>query len=328
MAKDNMLLGFARGKVGDLVFYRHLGNQVTRARNSAPANPRTARQGVQRSILKTVSNFYALTSEIADHSFEGVNSGAACQAEFQRANLRLLRDFVLNSGVNLSDPNSILASQVTNFATKDMNFPLFNSYIMSKGSLQNLNYSWAANNPVLTYEGTALPSEPTYQQFIDAFALQRGDQLTFMWFYGQDDDNEEAGKIKGLEISRIILEPANGLMTTKLWTGGEAGGDPFVIGSPNPANTGRIFMDASTNGEVVVAPDFGALGNTGSSRAGIAFCAILSRRVGSSWKRSTQQLISRSGLDISLDEWFLGDAAASFMNPDASSPLYLNQATD
>lgn len=43
-----MLLGYARGKVGSLVFARRKGEQITRARNFAPANPRTNAQMTQR----------------------------------------------------------------------------------------------------------------------------------------------------------------------------------------------------------------------------------------------------------------------------------------
>lgn len=48
MSKGNMFLGYARGKVGSLVFARRKGEQITRARNFAPANPRTTAQMSQR----------------------------------------------------------------------------------------------------------------------------------------------------------------------------------------------------------------------------------------------------------------------------------------
>lgn len=48
MSKGNMLLGYARGKVGSLVFSRRKGEQITRPRNFHPANPRTNAQMAQR----------------------------------------------------------------------------------------------------------------------------------------------------------------------------------------------------------------------------------------------------------------------------------------
>ena len=41
MAKGNMLLGFSRGSVGDLTFYRRNSQQVTRARARVVKNPKT-----------------------------------------------------------------------------------------------------------------------------------------------------------------------------------------------------------------------------------------------------------------------------------------------
>lgn len=58
MSKGNVLLGYARGKVGDVVFSRRNGEQITSARNRNPRNPRTPRQMFQRSKLYPMVNFY------------------------------------------------------------------------------------------------------------------------------------------------------------------------------------------------------------------------------------------------------------------------------
>lgn len=58
MAKGNMLLGYARGAVGNLVFSRVKGNEVTKARNRQPANPKTSKQVFQRAKFLNAVNFY------------------------------------------------------------------------------------------------------------------------------------------------------------------------------------------------------------------------------------------------------------------------------
>lgn len=58
MAKGNMLLGYARGAVGNLVFSRVKGNEVTKARNRQPANPKTSKQVYQRAKFLNSVNFY------------------------------------------------------------------------------------------------------------------------------------------------------------------------------------------------------------------------------------------------------------------------------
>lgn len=68
MSKSNMLLGLARGKVGDLVFYRDGGEQRTRTR-VIPKNPRTPAQQAQRSKIANVSALYRALAPIIEQSF-------------------------------------------------------------------------------------------------------------------------------------------------------------------------------------------------------------------------------------------------------------------
>lgn len=53
-----MLMGYARGAVGDLVFSRVKGNQVTKARNRQPSNPKTSKQVYQRAKFINAVRFY------------------------------------------------------------------------------------------------------------------------------------------------------------------------------------------------------------------------------------------------------------------------------
>ena len=71
MAKGNMLQGMARGKVGDVVFSRLNGQQISRVRNRQPYNPRTNKQLIQRAIMATVMLGYSAGKEIFNHSFQG-----------------------------------------------------------------------------------------------------------------------------------------------------------------------------------------------------------------------------------------------------------------
>lgn len=94
MAKGNFLTSQVRGKLGDVVFYRQDGEQVSRSRNRHPSNPKTAPQLYQRAILGTVTGVYKVGKEIFDHSFEGFSVGANNQREFIRRNTKLLRSLV------------------------------------------------------------------------------------------------------------------------------------------------------------------------------------------------------------------------------------------
>lgn len=69
MSKHNMLLGYARGKVGSLVFSRLKGQQITKAYNPRPANPKSLSQQTQRTRIGALVNFFRSAIALLDHSF-------------------------------------------------------------------------------------------------------------------------------------------------------------------------------------------------------------------------------------------------------------------
>lgn len=104
MAKGNLFQGMARGKVGDVVFSRLNGQQVSRVRNRNPKNPRTNAQLYQRAIMATVMQAYAAGKEIFDHSFQGYSKGAQNQQQFISRNAKLLRSLVAADLKKTDDP--------------------------------------------------------------------------------------------------------------------------------------------------------------------------------------------------------------------------------
>ena len=130
-----MLLGYAKGKLGDIVFYRRNGVQCQRPRNREPNNPRTEKQMIQRAIMATVLRMYASGKELFDHSFQGKKVGADNQSEFMRLNLNLLRTAVSKDFTSNVDDASALARVVAPGAMSPVPF----SYQLSNGSYaQNL----------------------------------------------------------------------------------------------------------------------------------------------------------------------------------------------
>lgn len=88
MSKGNLLFGQARGKVGDLVLTRLAGEQVARARNRAPKNPRTTKQMVQRAMMATLVEFYTRgTRNLFKFAFESKRPGESDYNAFVRANM-------------------------------------------------------------------------------------------------------------------------------------------------------------------------------------------------------------------------------------------------
>lgn len=71
MSKGNMLLGYARGKVGSLVFMRRNGEQVTRPYNGKPKDAATRAQVEQRSSITNIIRLYQAAPSFFNKAFEG-----------------------------------------------------------------------------------------------------------------------------------------------------------------------------------------------------------------------------------------------------------------
>lgn len=130
MAKGNLFLGMGRGSVGDVTFYRSEGEQISRARNRHPSNPRTARQAITRAVNSSVSRIYAAGQVLFNHSFQGFKPGKECQRQFMKVNNRILRQMVLSDLANntskarLGVPGVSVAVPCDGIMVSDGNYPL------------------------------------------------------------------------------------------------------------------------------------------------------------------------------------------------------------
>lgn len=175
MAKGNPFLGFARGSVGDMTFYRSEGEQITRARNRHPRNPRTARQAITRAVNSSVSRIYSAGQVIFDHSFQGIKPGAATQRKFMSINNRILRQMVLSDLANGTSKARLGVPGVTVAVPCD-------GIMISDGNYPVVFFSWdAASKCFLSPNPATTPGaeDLTVAQFAEQFGLVAGDIFTF-----------------------------------------------------------------------------------------------------------------------------------------------------
>lgn len=222
MSKGNMLLGFARGSVGDLTFYRRNAQQITRARSRVVKNPKTLAQQMQRAIMRTAVGAYGVIKEICDHSFEGVAYGADSYAKFLKLNLDMLRSLAAAGGENTKS-----------FLPAGFNGLVAMPWVLSKGSIAWNGALSVSFTGELTFNLGEMSAESidtiTYQQFADFLNLRQGDQLTLIAF-PKRSDIDESSCIEPI-ISRVIVSPAAGLdMTAEMFT------DAGAIEHANPLN--------------------------------------------------------------------------------------------
>lgn len=162
-----MLLGLAKGKVGDLVFYRDGGEQRTRTR-VIPKNPRTTAQMTQRAKIANVSAIY-------------------------RALAALIADSFTNRPSNQSGYNAFASSAIalSPFMTKQQATAacaLPQPAILSRGVLPSIEYAGvagvadAATAIALAGEftGTSTIAQVSAALIAQYPSIQQGDELTFV----------------------------------------------------------------------------------------------------------------------------------------------------
>ena len=124
MAKGNMLLGMARGSVGDVTFYRDGGLQRARSRNRQPNNPRSNKQQTQRALFANCVKFYKLTAaKFFRFAFENKKVNESDYNAFMRENLK--RGVMMSKTAFYCEP-----------------YPALGNWLVSRGSLATLpNYN-------------------------------------------------------------------------------------------------------------------------------------------------------------------------------------------
>lgn len=180
MAKGNLFQGMARGKVGDVVFSRLDGQQISRVRNRKPANPKTPAQMYQRAIMATVLRAYAAGRDIFDHSFEGKKVGIGNQREFMSRNAVALRQALV---YDLEVQPTSHINVVVN--APKTTYPVPNAYIVSQGTLEGGFFSIQDANANSTSAIIKTPSaqgQETLAAYAQRIGLRVGDIYTFVGF--------------------------------------------------------------------------------------------------------------------------------------------------
>ena len=140
MSKGNPFLGMMRGKVGDVVFYRLDGEQVTRARNRHPRNPNSVRQQVQRAVMANIQQLYSSGQAIFNHAFQGYRPGMENQRRFTHLNAGILRSLVVTE-LNASTAAAVCKGRV---GAKSLNVPSpFDGLMISQGTYDQTAFSFS-----------------------------------------------------------------------------------------------------------------------------------------------------------------------------------------
>lgn len=301
MAKVGNLQQGYRGKLEGQCFFKGADGKTQVRAITAPKNPKTLAQQVQRVIAKAVQANYKAMKAIADHSFEGKTMGFQCMNRFKELNMKHIRSravYLQESGISLSEYYNFIALGANGYRPA--------SVYLSEGSL---NQVYATINASLQAEVEI--GGNTYAQVINALGARRGDQMTFVTV-----EKDLHGKYT-FHYARVILDPRNA-------NGAAALSVPFVtdnaIGNPSSRNNGT-FQTLSVSGTKLVFKL--------TSGTVVAAGIIMSRRDKNDWFRSTCQL-ALSEEALGADKLSLLDAAQQSKEGaaqiDLDNDAYLNNA--
>jgi len=167
MAKGNMLMGYSRGSVGDVTFARIKGQQIARARNRNPKNPKTNKQSIQRGRFAAAVKFYTRGNQnYYKYAYENKKQVESDYNAFMRENVRR-------------------APAISREAFNNYDYPVFAPFLMAKGSLTPFNNS-ITDGKVVVDLGVAAPSTlPTTVAELTAVlveneAFKAGDIITLV----------------------------------------------------------------------------------------------------------------------------------------------------
>lgn len=172
MAKGNIILGYLRGSIGDITFFRANGQQLSRARNRAPANPRTVAQMDVRATMACAVKFY---TQVGTNFFKYAFEGKKDKESYFNA-------FVKN--------NILLGGYIGKQASRVYDFPALGAWQISSGTLPEITapFPQSVNGVVFsvgTVSGTPLTTISDLSKALigsDSSRWREGDILTCLCY--------------------------------------------------------------------------------------------------------------------------------------------------
>lgn len=215
--KGNPFFGQARGKVGDMVFYRADGEQIARSLNRHPRNPNTNAQIIQRATMAVVQRLYSLGYPIFNHAFQGYRPGAENQRRFIKVNAKKIRDAVLASLNGSTTPVYLGAPGILS--------PSANEYIVSEGNYDQALFAYDATTPANpVWMLPAVGDATTVAEYAAANGMLPGDIYTFLGvftkadvmdyeYFDQDGQLVEDASVRKASFAYIQLKVKDDILT-------------------------------------------------------------------------------------------------------------------
>ncbi len=139
MAKGNLILGTMAGKLGDVVAYNYNGKQAARVRRRTIANPKSAKQAIQRAIAASVAKFVSAFAPVLNNSLQSEQTKVKTLAKIRGLNMNFLRQ--------------LAATGNGTYCPKGAMYVAPNDYLISRGTLAGLTPNKSKTESVLLTRG-------------------------------------------------------------------------------------------------------------------------------------------------------------------------------
>lgn len=193
-------MGYARGKVGSVVLARSKGQQITRAYNESPKNPRSEKQMLQRSAFMAATKFFSRGQQaFFKFAFENKSPKQSDYNAFMSENAK--------KGLHMSQA-----------AFNETSYPSIAPFMMTKGSLAELPLTLNSGKTFFEVEATGLTSSANIGELstaiMNTYGALAGDIVTICVIVanGSNAENtpavepEKRGQVKW-NIKQFIINP-------------------------------------------------------------------------------------------------------------------------
>lgn len=188
-----MLLGYARGKVGSMVFSRSAGEQITKAYNSSPRNDRTEPQMNQRTMFLSANKFFTHGQQaFFKFAFEDKKINESDFNAFMRNNIK----------------NGIMMSKA---AFEENTYPSVGEWLVTKGSLPGINLTYYTGSDPLIPKYIVGPASQGDQNsvahlsrdLIRHYGVNNGDIITILTIVAKGSDSNNTPSVSPSIRQRI-----------------------------------------------------------------------------------------------------------------------------
>lgn len=280
-----------KGRVGSVVYRNRSGQNIASQIPASVKNPQSLMQQQQRMKFNSVAQAYRCLKSIADHSFEGVTYGAPSQAKFMSDNAKLYTLFGQGHGFIAKGNGAI---PMGNFKISEGSLPslLVETDVNTGAYSNNLdarNTLFFLGSPIVGGDGHI--SKVSVLQLVNALGIKKGDQVTLMaiatnsiQYFGSNNTIPQCIDTRLVKASFTIAVDAEDTANAFISVGGGYNLDDSILSESE--NMNDFLFSESINFRLEVTPSSALM----NRYAFIAYGAIVSRKVGTSWLRSTQYL--------------------------------------